>query len=260
MSRVSVEYKDHIAHVTLTRGDKMNALDDAMIKAILSAGQEVAASDARAVVLSGEGKSFCAGLDMASFASMATIDPKEWLLARSHEDANDMQELALIWRRIPVPVICAIQGVAYGGGLQIALGADVRIAHTEAKLSVMEMKWGIVPDMGGMVLLPKLVRTDVLRLLTYTARPIGAAQAAEWGLVTQLSDDPLTGATALAEDIAGRSPSAIRAAKRLIDLAETQTRAEVLIAESAEQVDLIGKPEQMEVIAAQMQGRRPVFK
>ncbi|WP_170370867.1 crotonase/enoyl-CoA hydratase family protein [Ruegeria arenilitoris] len=260
MARVSVEYRNHIAHVTLTRGDKMNALDDAMVKAILAAGQEVAASDARAVVLSGEGKSFCAGLDMASFAAMAHKDPSEWLMTRSHDDANEMQELALIWRRVPVPVICAIQGVAYGGGLQIALGADIRIAHPDAKLAVMEMKWGIIPDMGGMVLLPKLVRSDVLRLLTYTARPIGAAQAADWGLVTSLSDDPLTEAIALAEDIAGRSPSAIRAAKRLIEVAETKSRAEVLLAESAEQVELIGKPDQMEVVMAQMQGRKPEFK
>ncbi|WP_170390626.1 crotonase/enoyl-CoA hydratase family protein [Ruegeria arenilitoris] len=260
MARVSVEYRNHIAHVTLTRGDKMNALDDAMVKAILAAGQEVAASDARAVVLSGEGKSFCAGLDMASFAAMAHKDPSEWLMTRSHDDANEMQELALIWRRVPVPVICAIQGVAYGGGLQIALGADIRIAHPDAKLAVMEMKWGIIPDMGGMVLLPKLVRSDVLRMLTYTARPIGAAQAADWGLVTSLSDDPLTEAIALAEDIAGKSPSAIRAAKRLIEVAETKSRAEVLLAESAEQVELIGKPDQMEVVMAQMQGRKPEFK
>ncbi|WP_170362976.1 crotonase/enoyl-CoA hydratase family protein [Ruegeria arenilitoris] len=260
MARVSVEYRNNIAHVTLTRGDKMNALDDAMVKAILAAGQEVAASDARAVVLSGEGKSFCAGLDMASFAAMAHKDPTEWLMTRSHDDANEMQELALIWRRVQVPVICAIQGVAYGGGLQIALGADIRIAHPDAKLAVMEMKWGIIPDMGGMVLLPKLVRSDVLRLLTYTARPIGAAQAADWGLVTSLSDDPLTEAIALAEDIAGKSPSAIRAAKRLIEVAETKSRAEVLLAESAEQVELIGKPDQMEVVMAQMQGRKPEFK
>ncbi|WP_171100292.1 crotonase/enoyl-CoA hydratase family protein [Ruegeria sp. HKCCD7255] len=260
MARVSVEYKNHIAHVTLTRGDKMNALDDAMVKAILSAGQEVAASDARAVVLSGEGKSFCAGLDMASFAALAQTDPTEWLMTRSHDDANEMQELALIWRRVPVPVICALQGVAYGGGLQIALGADIRIAHSDTKLAVMEMKWGIIPDMGGMVLLPQLVRSDVLRLLTYTARPIGAPQAAEWGLVTKLSDDPVTEALALAEDIAGQSPSAIRAAKRLIDLAEQAPRSEVLLAESSEQVDLIGKPDQMEVVMAQMQGRKPEFK
>ncbi|WP_037311946.1 crotonase/enoyl-CoA hydratase family protein [Ruegeria halocynthiae] len=260
MARVSVEYKDHIAHVTLTRGDKMNALDDAMIKAILSAGQEVAASDARAVVLSGEGKSFCAGLDMASFATMAQKDPTEWLMARSHQDANEVQELAMTWRRIPVPVICAIQGVAYGGGLQIALGADIRIAHPESKLAVLEMKWGLIPDMGGMALLPQLVRSDVLRLLTYTSRPIGAQQAADWGLVTRLSDDPLTEAQALAEEIAGKSPSAIRAAKRLIEVAEAKSRADVLLEESAEQVELIGKPDQMEVITAQMQGRKPEFK
>lgn len=260
MARVSVEYKDHIAHVTLTRGDKLNALDDAMVKAIIAAGEEVAASDARAVVLSGEGKSFCAGLDLASFAQMGQVDPTEWLLSRSHGDTNEMQELVMIWRRVPVPVICAVQGVAYGGGLQLALGADVRIAHPDSKWSVMEMKWGIVPDLGGMVLLPRLVRSDVLRLLTYTARPISAHQAAEWGLVTQLSDDPLTEAIALAEEIAGKSPSAIRAAKRLIEIAESKGREEVLMAESSEQVQLIGKPDQMEVIAAQMQGRKPVFK
>ncbi|CUH47267.1 crotonase/enoyl-CoA hydratase family protein [Ruegeria atlantica] len=260
MSRVSVEYKNHIAHVTLTRGDKMNALDDAMIKAVISAGQEVAASDARAVVLSGEGKSFCAGLDMASFASMAQTDPTEWLMTRSHNDANEVQEVALVWQRVPVPVICAIQGVAYGGGLQLALGADIRIAHPESKLAVMEIKWGLIPDMGGMVLLPKLVRSDVLRLLTYSARPIGAAQAADWGLVTKLSDDPLTEALALAEDIAGQSPSAIRAAKRLIEVAEAKPRTEVLLEESSEQAELIGKPDQMEVIAANSQGRKPEFK
>ncbi|MEX0366986.1 MAG: crotonase/enoyl-CoA hydratase family protein [Ruegeria sp.] len=260
MARVSVEYKDHIAHVTLTRGDKMNALDDAMVKAIIAAGQEVAASDARAGGLSGEGKGFCAGLDMASFATMAHMDPTEWLMTRSHGDANEMQELAMVWRRVPVPVICAIHGVAYGGGLQIALGADIRIAHPGSKLAVMEMKWGIIPDMGGMVLLPELVRSDVLRLLTYTARPIGAAQAAEWGLVTQLADDPLAEAIALAEEIAGKSPSAIRAAKRLIDLAESAGRQAVLLAESREQVQLIGKPDQIEVVAAQMQGRKPEFK
>lgn len=260
MARVSVEYKDHIARVTLTRGDKLNALDDAMVKAIIAAGQEVAASDARVVVLSGEGPSFCAGLDLSSFARMGQVDPRDWLMSRSHGDTNEMQELVMVWRRVPVPVIAAVQGVAYGGGLQLALGADIRIASPDSKWSVMEMKWGIVPDLGGMVLLPKLVRSDVLRMLTYTAQPIGAEQAERWGLITQLANDPLAEALALAKEIAGKSPSAIRAAKRLIDVAETAGRAEVLQTESAEQVDLIGKPDQMEVIAAQMQGRKPVFK
>ncbi|QBF31134.1 crotonase/enoyl-CoA hydratase family protein [Thalassococcus sp. S3] len=260
MARVSVEYRDHVAHVTLTRGDKMNALDPEMVDAILQAGQEVGASDARAVVLSGEGRSFCAGLDLSEFAKMGQVDPGQWLLERTHGDTNKMQELVMVWRRVPVPVIAAVQGVAYGGGLQLALGADIRIAHPEAKFSVMEMKWGIVPDLGGMVLLPKLVRSDVLRRLIYTAEAVGAEQAERWGLVTSVSDDPLAEARALAAEIAGKSPSGIRAAKRLIELAETAEREEVLMAESAEQVELIGKPDQMEVIMAQMQKRAPVFK
>ncbi|MFT7594742.1 MAG: enoyl-CoA hydratase/carnithine racemase [Paracoccaceae bacterium] len=260
MARVSVDYHDHIARVTLTRSDKMNALDDAMVQAIIAAGQEVAASDARVVVLSGEGKSFCAGLDLASFAKMGQTDPTEWLMARSHGDTNQMQEIAMVWRRVPVPVIAVLQGAVYGGGLQLALGADIRIAAPDAKLSVMEMKWGLVPDLGGMVLLPSLVRSDVLRQMTYTARPIMATQAETWGLVTSVSDDAMGDALEMAAEIAGKSPSAIRAAKRLIDVAETAARADVLLAESAEQAQLIGKPDQMEVITAQMQGRKPEFK
>ncbi|MCB1310578.1 MAG: crotonase/enoyl-CoA hydratase family protein [Sedimentitalea sp.] len=259
MTRVKVDHQDHIARVTLTRGDKMNALDDAMIEAIVAAGHAVAASDARAVVLCGEGKSFCAGLDVASFAKLAQVDPAELLMPRSHGDANALQELAMVWRRVPVPVIAALQGAVYGGGLQLALGADIRIAGPDATLSVMEMKWGLVPDLGGMALLPRLVRSDVLRQMIYTARPIDAARAEAWGLVTSLADDPLAAALELAAQIAGQSPSAIRAAKRLIEVAEREDRATVLLAESREQCGLIGKPDQMEVIAARMQGRAPKF-
>jgi enoyl-CoA hydratase/carnithine racemase len=260
MARVSVEYQDHIAKVTLTRPDKMNALDPAMVSAIIAAGQEVAASDARAVVLSGEGKSFCAGLDVASFAALAQADPGEMLLPRSHGDTNDMQEMAMIWRRVPVPVIAALHGAVYGGGLQLALGADIRIAAPDAKLAVMEMKWGLVPDLGGMVLLPRLVRSDVLRQLTYTARPVSAQLGERWGLVTSVADDPQGEAMALADEIAGQSPTAIRAAKRLIEVAEFSGRAEVLMAESREQVALIGNAEQMEILSARMQGRKSEFK
>lgn len=260
MTRVSVEYQDHIARVTLTRGDKMNALDDAMVDGILAAGAEVAGSDARVVVLAGEGKSFCAGLDMASFAKMGQMDVEAWLMERTHHDANRMQEVAMIWRRLPMPVIAALRGAVYGGGLQLALGADIRIAAPDAQLAVMEMKWGLVPDMGGMALLPRLVRSDVLRLLTYTATPIGAAQAEGWGLVTEIAEDPLARALELAGQIAEQSPAAIRAAKRLIETAESAGQAEVLLAESREQVGVLGKPEQMEVVMARMQGRKPVFK
>lgn len=259
MARVSVEYKDHIAHVTLTRADKMNALDDEMIKAIIAAAEEVAASKARAVVLTGEGKGFCAGLDLMSFAKMGQVNPEEWLMERSHGDANEVQAVAMAWRQVPVPVIAAVNGVCFGGGLQLALGADIRIAAPDARFSVMEMKWGIVPDMGGMALLPRLVRSDILRRLTYTAEIFEAPQALDWGLLTEVTEDPLQRAQALAAEIAGKNPEAIRAAKRLIDVAETADQATVLVEESREQVALIGKPNQMEAIAAQMQKRAPQF-
>lgn len=259
MARVSVEYRDHIAHVTLTRGDKMNAVDGAMIDAIIAAGNEVAASDARAVVLSGEGKSFCAGLDLASFTEFASRDIGAWLNDRNAEGANPPQEVSLVWRRVRVPVIAALQGAVYGAGLQLALGADIRVAAPDTKLAIMEMKWGLIPDMGGMTLLPQLMRSDALRQMIYTARPVTAEQGRDWGLVTQIHDDPLAAAQVLACEIAGKSPSAIRAAKRLIAVAESAGAADVLTTESAEQLGLIGKSEQLEVVAANLQGRQPVF-
>lgn len=261
MDRVTIGYKDHIAYVTLARPDKHNALDEEMVNAIIAAGQEVAESDARAVVLSGSGKSFCAGLDMAALASFVQRDLSTLVMERTHHDANAFQEVAMVWRRVPVPVIAALHGACFGGGLQIALGADIRIAHPEAQLAVMEMKWGLIPDMGGMALLPRLVRTDVLRRLTYTAEKIGAQQALDWGLVTELAGNPLSRANELAATIAAKSPSAIRAAKRLIAQAESgASQAEVLLAESAEQLELIGKPDHMEAVAAQLQKRPPDFR
>lgn len=262
MSRVSVTYENHIAHVRLTRADKMNAVDQDMITAIIAAGDEVAASDARAVIVSGEGNAFCAGIDISGLSGMIGKDPAELLMPRTHGDGttNQWQEVAMVWSRMDIPVIAAVHGVCYGAGMQLALGADIRIAAPDAKFAVMEMKWGIVPDMGGMVLLPRLVRTDVLRRLTYTAEPIGADQAERWGLITEIADDPLAAAQKLAETIAGKSPSAIRAAKRLIGVAETADAAAVLDAESREQVELLGKPDQMEVIAATFGKRAAIFK
>lgn len=260
-ARVSVTITDHIAHVRLTRPDKMNAVDPAMAEAVVAAGQSLIAADVRAVVISGDGKGFCAGLDVASFAAFAAGSPEARILPRTHHDANLMQEICLVWRRVPVPVIAALHGVAYGAGLQLALGADIRIAHAETRLAIMEMKWGLVPDMGGMVVLPGLVRSDVLRRMTYTAEPVTGAQAQALGLVTDLADDPLAAAMTLAGQIAGRSPSAIRAAKRLIALAESgASRADVLMAESVEQAALIGRPHQMEQIAANLAGRAPLFR
>lgn len=260
--RVSVTIENHIAHVQLTRADKMNAVDQAMIDAIIAAGQEVAASTARVCVMSGAGKGFCAGIDVGGLGAMIGKDPNDLLMPRTHGDGttNQWQEVAMVWARLPMPVIAAVHGVCFGAGMQLALGADVRIAAPDARFAVMEMKWGIVPDMGGMVLLPRLVRSDVLRKLTYTAEPISAEKAEAWGLVTELAEDPVAAAMALAEALTLKSPRALRAAKALIGYAETHGPDAVLLEESRVQAGLMGTPEQMEVVAAQIQKRAPVFK
>jgi enoyl-CoA hydratase/carnithine racemase len=260
-ARVRVEVRDHIAHVTLTRGDKMNAVDPAMAEAIVAAGESLRGrDDIRAVVLAAEGRAFCAGLDVASFGKFAKEDPVARVMPRTHGEANLMQHVCMVWRDLEVPVIAALQGVAFGAGLQLAMGADIRVADPGTKLAIMEAKWGLVPDMGGMVVWPGLIRSDVLRLMTYTAEPIDAAQALSWGLVTLISGDPLAEAQRIAGVIAGKSPSATRGAKRLIALAESgASSAEVLLAESREQAALIGGAHQMEVIAANMAGRAPSF-
>jgi len=262
MPRVTINYDNYIAHVRLTRADKMNAVDQEMIDAVIAAGEEVAASDARAVVISGEGKAFCAGIDITGLSGMIGEDPSELLMPRTHGNGttNQWQEVAMVWTRVPVPVIAAVHGVCFGAGMQLALGADIRIASPDARFAVMEMKWGIVPDMGGMVLLPRLVRGDVLRRLTYTAEPVGAEQAERWGLITEVAEDPMAAAMTLAGQIAGKSPSAIRAAKALISVAEAEGEGAVLEAESRVQAELIGKPDQMEVIAAEFGKRPAVFK
>lgn len=262
MARVTITYENHIAFVRLTRADKMNAVDQEMIDAIIAAGQEVAASSARVAVISGEGKAFCAGIDITGLSGMMGKEPADALMPRTHGDGttNQWQEVAMIWSRMDIPVIAAIHGVCFGAGIQLALGADIRIATPDAKFAVMEMKWGIVPDMGGMVLLPRLVRSDVLRRLTYTAEPVSAQVAEGWGLVTEIAENPLAAAMTLAEALTLKSPSALRAAKALIDFAETNDPDAVLLEESRVQAQLLGQPDQMEVVAATFQKRAPVFK
>ncbi|WP_238364980.1 crotonase/enoyl-CoA hydratase family protein [Mesobacterium pallidum] len=260
MSRVSTTVENHVAHVRLTRGDKMNALDPAMIDAIIAAGEALMdRTDVRCVVLSGEGRAFCAGLDVASFGALTQGDPADVLMPRTHGQSNRFQRVAMVWHELPMPVIAAVQGTCFGGGFQLALGADIRIAAPGTQLSIMEMKWGLVPDMGGMVLLPRLAPSDILRRLTYTAEVFSAEAALEWELVTELADDPLARAQELAAVIASRSPSAVRAAKRLFEVAETEAPEAVLLAESREQAALIGKPDQVESVMANMQNRAPTF-
>lgn len=253
--RVTCAFADGIADVRLARPDKLNALDPAMFAGIIAMIDRLAGLPGlRCVVLSGEGRAFCAGLDMASMASVgAGVDVD----ARGHGIANDFQQVAWGWRTLAVPVIAAVHGVAFGGGLQIASGADVRIAAPDTRLSVMELKWGIVPDMAGFALWRGCVRGDALRELAYTAREFGAEEAQALGFVTRIADDPHAEALALAQAIAARSPDAIRAAKRLANL--EGDAAAILAAESREQVALLRTPNQIEAVMANMQKRPPRF-
>lgn len=255
--RIRIDINNGVADVRLVRADKMNAIDPAMFAAIVEAIDHLAAaSGLRAVVLSGEGRAFCAGLDMASMAGGGSgLD----LATRSHGLANAPQQVAWGWRTLPVPVIAAVHGVAFGGGLQIASGADIRIAAPGTRLAVMEMKWGIVPDMAGYALWRGNVRDDVLRELAYTAREFTAEEGLAMGFVTRLADDPLAEAHALAEAIAGRNPHAIRAAKRLSNLQAEADAAAILSAESDEQAKLLRSPNQVEAVRANMEKRAPNF-
>lgn len=264
--RVRVSVDEHgVAEVVMVRADKMNAIDAAMFEALNGAIARLRDhAGLRAVVLHGEGRAFCAGLDMGRFQQMGegktagTLGAD--LLDRTHGLANAAQHVGWGWRELPVPVIAAVQGVAYGGGLQIALGADVRIVHPEARLSVMEIKWGLVPDMSGCVFMTELVRADVLRELTFTGRVVGGAEAQAIGLATRVSDDPLAQARELAAQIAASSPDAIRAAKRLLNGASPVQAQEVLLAEAREQKALIGSPNQREAALAGLEKRPPVFR
>jgi enoyl-CoA hydratase/carnithine racemase len=264
--RVSISISDGIADVRLVRADKMNALDAAMFEALVAATERLAhEKGVRVVVLSGEGRAFCAGLDMGRFQAMkehggngVAGGAKRDLTARTHGLANFPQQAVWGWRQLPVPVIAAIQGVAFGGGFQLALGADMRFLTPDARMSIMEIKWGLVPDMAGTPILASLVRDDILRDLTYTGRIFSAQEAMSYGLATRICDDPLAAAFEVAREIAGKSPDAIRAAKRMLNKLSVDP-APALMAESVEQQKLLGSSNQTEAVRANMEKRAPRF-
>ena len=259
--RVTVTHIGPTAHVVLNRADKRNALDQAMLEAIADTIEQLStARETRAVVLSGDGQAFCAGLDFMSFAAMLQNPDSIDFVTRSHGDANLFQQASTGWRELPMPVIAALHGVAFGGGFQIMLGADIRIAAPDCSFSIMEAKWGLVPDMGGMALMSALARKDVVRRLTYTAEVFDATQALNWGFVTELSDDPVSRALELANKIAARSPDATRASKQLITDTWTASHADTLMAESIAQKSVLGGENQMEAVMANFEKRAPKFK
>ena len=266
--RVQVTIEAGVADVRLVRAAKMNALDPAMFEALRETGRRLIREPGlRAVVLSGEGRAFCAGLDFGRFEKMAEspgdggmgISHEMRIGPRSHGIANEAQYAVTVWREVPVPVIAAVHGVAFGGGFQLALGADLRFVAADVRMSVMEIKWGLVPDMGGALLMRDLARADVIRELTWSGRVFDGREALAMGFATRVCEDPRAEALAFAREVAGRSPDAIRAAKRLLQLAESAQPATILQAESDEQIRLLGSPNQVEAVAANLHKRAPVF-
>lgn len=254
--RIRVTVEHGVAQVRIARPEKRNALDFAMFAALADATVSLAHDNAvRCVVLSGEGPCFSAGIDLAALAAPPAMD----LMARTHGDANGLQAAAWGWRTLPVPVIAAVHGLAFGAGFQIMLGADIRIAAPDTQFSIMEMRWGIVPDLGGMALMRGLVRDDVARELVFTGRRFDGEDAAALGVVTRTAADPLETAMALAREIASSSPDAVRAAKRLLNLPGQAGAREIMLAESAEQLALMRSPNHREALLAAREGRAPAF-
>ena len=255
-STISYQVTDGIANVILNRPDKMNALNKDLFEAIIATGEAIKEDKSvRVVVISGAGRAFCAGLDMELMMAVGDTNLNE----RTHGLSNMFQQAAWVWHEVPVPVIAAVHGTCFGGGLQLMTGADMRYIHPETKLSIMEMKWGIVPDMAGTQLWSRFVKEDIIRELTYTARIFNGDEAHQYGFATRLTETPLEDALATAQQIANKNPDAIRAAKRLIgNQIQTDYQAG-LLAESVEQTAIIKTPNQIEAVMANMQKREPKF-
>ncbi len=259
---VTIEISGGIADVRLNRPDKYNALSPDMFAAIVDAGERLAdMKEVRVAVLSGNGRGFCAGLDMASMRGIATSSASEGrrLTDRDERPENFAQRPAYVWKTLPVPTIAALHGVAYGGGAQIALGADIRFAAPDARISIMEINWGLIPDMSISQTLRGLVPLDVAKDLTFTGRVINGEEARRLGLVTHVAEDPHAAAMALAEEIANRSPGAVRAAKKLLETSWHADERTGLELESELQVTLMGTANQREAVQARFEKRRPQF-
>jgi enoyl-CoA hydratase/carnithine racemase len=261
-ARVTVDVDGAVAHVRLNRPDKLNALDNAMFEGLVSAGKRLMSDpDIRAVVISGNGRAFCAGLDLSSFARIAQggddhpATPPTTVERIGGTTALGPQA-GLVWSQVPVPVIAGIHGVAYGGGLQIALGADIRVASPDAELSVMEVRWGLIPDMAGTQLLPELVGRDVAKDLTFTGRKVSGSEAAGMGLVTRMADDPVAAAVQLAQEIAAHDRNALRHAKALLDMAGRVPLADGLDAEQRAIKELLASPAITTIAAERLQKMR----
>ena len=270
--RVTVTISDGIADVRLDRADKRNALDPAMFDAIAKAGNDLVTNrEIHAVVLSGNGNSFCAGLDFGSFQSMADSGKSDSSNGNTNSSQNAgamqpgaithlAQQICWVWQEVPVPVVAALQGHALGGGMQLALGADIRVAHGETQFAMREVHWGLIPDMTGTLMLSRLVRDDVAKDLVFSARIISGVEAHALGVVTRLSDTPFETAMQIAREIADRSPDAVRGAKALINRLSNAGAAEHFAEERRIIYSLIGKPNQVEAVMSNFEKRPAKFR
>jgi len=259
-TRLQTAIDDHVAEVVLNRPNKHNAVDMAMFDELGELGVSLAADrSVRAVVLRGAGENFCAGIDLDVFSNSEIPIDAAALGPLEGTPANRFQHAAYVWRELPVPVICAIKGVAFGAGLQIALGADLRYASPDAKLSIMEIRWGLVPDLAITVTSANLVPEDRLRELAYTGRVVSGREALEVGLVTAVHEDPLAAAKDTARQIAAKSPDAIRAMKRMFNERRDLDQTRSLALEAALQAGVLQGRNQKEAVVANMAGREPDF-
>lgn len=264
---VTIETQSGVAHVQLNRPEKKNALNDVLFDGLIQAARGIAAdASVRAVVLSGAGDSFCSGLDVASIGAIAdgSLHSESESIAEAASDlssdgANRAQQIAWLWQELPVPVIAAVHGVAYGGGIHIALGADLRIIAPDARIAFVEIQWGLVPDLSGTQALRRLVPLDVAKKLIFTGRVISGEEAVALHLGTELSENPIEDALALASEIAERSPDAVRAAKRLLNDSGLVPLAEGLANEFQASAKLMGTANQVEAVVARLQKRAPDF-
>jgi enoyl-CoA hydratase/carnithine racemase len=261
-ARVTVDVDGAVAHVRLNRPDKLNALDTAMFEGLVAAGKQLMSEpEIRAVVITGNGRAFCAGLDFSQFARIAKGDgERSPMLPPTEERIGGATALgpqaARVWSQVPVPVVAGVHGVAYGGGLQIALGADIRVASPDAEFSVMEVQWGLIPDMAATQLLPELIGRDVAKDLTFTGRKISGSEAARIGLVTRLADDAVDAAVQLAHQIAVHDSNALRHAKALLDMAGRVPVADGLDAEQRAIKELLASPTIATIAADRLQKMR----
>lgn len=256
--RVRVEVRDQVAHVTMTRADKFNALDWDMLNGLVDAAKQVAKDRSiRAVILSGEGPAFSSGLDFPSFAKTPARMVRGFL--KYGRQANLFQEAAFCWRELPVPVVAVLHGRCYGGGVQIALGADFRFATPDCELSILEAKWGLVPDMSGTITLRELLPIDQAKLLTMTGRMFDGNEALRLGLVTGVSADPHAAALALVEELKQRSPDSVSATKSLFQETWVASARKALSIESWKQLALLLGPNQKVAMRANFEKKKPAF-